>query len=188
MDFQRLNHDLKQLRRLCHGLGLLAGCLALAQLLSVLVVLNLLGKERTVLVPPSISQPFSVSGSAASAAYLEQMGSFIAWLVLDVTPASIDWKKDTLLSYVEPDQHGVLKARQEVEADRLKRLNASTYFAPQQLVPDEARQQVVVRGRLRTLINGLETANQQSAYRVRFHFIGGRLQLKAFEEVNDVQP
>ena len=188
MDFERLNHDLKLLRRLSHALGLLAGCLALTQLLSMLVVFNLLGKERTLLVPPTISQPFWVSGNTASNAYLEQMGSFIAWLVLDVTPASIDWKKDTLLTYVEPDQHGALKARQEVETDRLKRLNASTYFAPQQLVPDESKQQVLVRGRLRTLINGLETASDQKAYRVSFRWRGGRLQLKAFEEVSDAQP
>jgi hypothetical protein len=46
------------------------------------------------------------------------MGSFIAWLVLDVTPASIDWKKDILLGYVEPEQYGPLKTRQEVEAER----------------------------------------------------------------------
>lgn len=188
MDFDRLNHDLKQLRRLSLGFGLLAGCLAVTQLVSALLVLNLLGNERTVLVPPSISQPFSLGGNTASNAYLEQMGSFIAWLVLDVTPDSIDWKKDTLLTYVEPDLHGALKARQDVEADRLKRLNASTYFAPQQLVPDEARQHVVISGRLRTLINGLETASEHRTYRVRFHFIGGRLQLKAFEEVNDARP
>ena len=30
MDFERLNHDLKQLRRLSRGLGLVAGVLALA--------------------------------------------------------------------------------------------------------------------------------------------------------------
>ena len=188
MEFERLNHDLKQLRRLSRGLGLVAGVLALAQLLSALALVSLIGRERVVLVPPSISQPFWVSGGLASHAYLEQMGSFVAWLVLDVTPDSIDWKKDTLLSYVQPDQHGGLKARQEVEADRLKRLNASTYFAPQQLVPDEARQQVVVYGRLRTLINGLETASEQKAYRIRFHFIGGRLQLNTFEEVDDAHP
>ncbi|MFX8466458.1 TraE/TraK family type IV conjugative transfer system protein, partial [Acinetobacter baumannii] len=86
--------------------------------------------------------------------YLEQMGAFIAWLVLDVTPASIDWKKDILLGYVEPDQHGELKTRQELEAARLKRINASTFFMPQQLVPSEDTQTVVVRGRLRTLVNG----------------------------------
>jgi conjugal transfer pilus assembly protein TraE len=88
-------------------------------------------------VPPSINKTFWVTRDKASSEYLEQMGSFIAWLVLDVTPASIDWKKDILLGYVEPDQYGPLKTRQEVEAERLKRINAATVFAPQQLVPSE---------------------------------------------------
>ena len=51
------------------------------------------------------------------------------------------------LGYVEPEQYGALKTRQEVEAERLKRINASTVFAPQQLVPSEDAQTVVVRER-----------------------------------------
>ena len=47
-----------------------------------------------------------------------------------------------LLGYVEPDQHGELKTRQELEAERLKRINASTFFMPQQLVPSEEDQSV----------------------------------------------
>jgi conjugal transfer pilus assembly protein TraE len=111
------------------------------------------------------------------------MGSFIAWLVLDVTPASIDWKKDILLGYVEPEQHGELKTRQDLEAARLKRINASTSFMPQQIVPSEDAQSVVVRGRLRTLVNGLETANDLKAYLVEFSYSGGRMHLKTFKEV-----
>ena len=88
-------------------------------------------------MPPSINKSFWVSRDKASGEYLEQMGAFIAWLVLDVTPASIDWKKDILLGYVEPDQHGELKTRQELEAARLKRINASTFFMQQQLVPEQ---------------------------------------------------
>ncbi|MDE2297533.1 MAG: type IV conjugative transfer system protein TraE, partial [Burkholderiales bacterium] len=110
------------------------------------------------------------------------------WLVLDVTPASIDWKKDILLGYVEPDQHGELKTRQELEAARLKRINASTFFMPQQLVPSEDTQTVVVRGRLRTLVNGLETANDAKAYEVGFAYSGGRMHLKTFKEVTHAAP
>ena len=107
----------------------------------------------------------------------------IAWLILDVTPASIDWKKDVLLGYVEPEQYGPLKTRQEVEAERLKRINAATVFAPQQLVPSEAAQSVVIRGRLRTLVNGFETANELKAYLIEFSYAGARMHLKAFKEV-----
>jgi conjugal transfer pilus assembly protein TraE len=154
MDFERLNGDIKEMRRRNRGLGLTVGLLAGGHLLALVVILN-----------------------------LEQMGSFIAWLVLDVTPASVDWKKDILLGYVEPEQHGELKTRQELEAARLKRINASTFFMPQQLVPSEDAQSVVVRGRLRTLVNGLETSNDLKAYHVDFGYSGGRMHLKTFKEV-----
>lgn len=188
MDFDRLSGDLKELRRRNRGLALTLGGLALGQFLSLAVILNLLGSVRTVVVPPSINKSFWVERDKASAEYLEQMGSFIAWLVLDVTPASIDWKKDVLLGYVEAEQHGALKTRQELEAMRLKRINASTAFMPQQLVPSEDAQSIVVRGRLRTLVNGQETANDLKAYLVEFSYAGGRMHLKTFKEVPNAAP
>jgi len=188
MDFERLNGDIKEMRRRNRGLALTVGLLAAAHVLALVVILNLLGTVRTVVVPPSINKSFWVSRDKASGEYLEQMGAFITWLVLDVTPASIDWKKDILLGYVEPDQHGELKTRQELEAARLKRINASTFFMPQQLVPSEDTQTVVVRGRLRTLVNGLETANDAKAYEVGFAYSGGRMHLKTFKEVNHAAP
>ena len=183
MDFERLNHDIKEMRRRNRGLGLAVGVLAAGHVLALVVILNLIGTVRTVVVPPSIDKSFWVSRDKASSEYLEQMGSFIAWLVLDVTPASIDWKKGVLLGYVEPGQYGALKTRQEVEAERLKRINASTVFMPQQLVPSEEAQTVVVRGRLRTLVNGFETANDLKAYLVEFSLSGARMHLKTFKEI-----
>jgi len=188
MDFDRLSGDLKELRRRNRGLGMAVGALATGQVIALLVILNLLGSVRTLIVPPSINKSFWVERDKASSEYLEQMGSFIAWLILDVTPASIDWKKEVLLGYVEPDQHGAMKTRQELEATRLKRINASTVFMPQQLVPSEDAQTVVVRGRLRTLVNGQETANDSKAYLVEFSYAGGRMHLKTFKEVPSAAP
>jgi conjugal transfer pilus assembly protein TraE len=185
MDFERLSGDIKDMRRRNRSLALILGALVACQLLAFAVILNLLGSERTVVVPPSINKSFWVTRDKASNEYLEQMGAFVAWLVLDVTPASVDWKKDILLGYVEPEQHGELKTRQELEAARLKRINASTFFLPQQLVPSEDAQTVVVRGRLRTLVNGLETANDLKAYLVEFSYRGGRMHLKTFKEAPD---
>jgi conjugal transfer pilus assembly protein TraE len=147
------------------------------------VILNLLGTVRTVVVPPSINKTFWVTRDKASSEYLEQMGSFIAWLVLDVTPASIDWKKDILLGYVEPEQYGPLKTRQEVEAERLKRINASHRLRAPATGAQRRRPEVVIRGRLRTLVNGFETANDLKAYRVEFSYAGARMHLKSFKEV-----
>ena len=183
MDFERLNGDIKEMRRRNRSLGLTVGALAVGHVVALIVILNLIGTVRTVIVPPSIDKSFWVNRDKASSEYLEQMGSFIAWLVLDVTPSSIDWKKGVLLGYVEPGQYGALKTRQEVEAERLKRINASTLFMPQQLVPSEDAQTVVVRGRLRTLVNGFETGNDLKAYLVEFSFNGARMHLKTFKEL-----
>jgi len=183
MDFERLNADRKELARRNRGLGLAVGFLAVGQILALIVILNILGSVRTVVVPPTLNKSFWVADAKASGAYLEQMGSFIAWLVLDVTPSSIDWKKDILLGYVESGQYGELKSRQEVEAERLKRINAATAFAPEQLVPSEAGQSLVIRGRLRTLVNGFETANEAKAYLIEFGFAGARMHLKTFKEI-----
>jgi len=167
MDFERLNSDIKEMRRRNRSLGLTVGALAAGQIIALLVILNLLGTVRTVIVPPSINKSFWVIRDKASSEYL----------------SSIDWKKDMLLGYVESDQYGALKTRQEVEAERLKRINATTVFAPQQLVPSEDAQNVVVRGRLRTLVNGFETANEAKAYLVEFSYSGARMHLKTFKEI-----
>ena len=183
MDFDRLSGDLKDMRRRNRGLGLAVGALAAGLLLALAIIINLLGTVRPVVVPPSLSKSFWVTNDRASSEYLEQMGSFVAWLILDVTPSTIDWKKDILLGYVDPAQYGPLKTRQEVEAERLKRINAATAFAPQQLVASEDNQSLVVRGRLRTLVNGYETANDLKAYRIDFGHAGARMHVIGFKEV-----
>ena len=84
MDFERLNGDIKEMRRRNRGLSLTVGVLAAGQILALIVILNLLGTVRTIVVPPSIDKTFWVTRDKASSEYLEQMGSFIAWLVLEV--------------------------------------------------------------------------------------------------------
>lgn len=184
MDLVKLDTDLKDLRRRNHGLALAAGGLIMALLFCLAIILNVIGTERTIVVPPSIDKTFWVTKDRVSKSYLEQMGSFIAWLILDVSPASVDWKKDILLNYVAPDQYGAMKSRQEIEAERLKRINASTFFLPQQLVASEANQTVVIRGRLRTQVNGQDTATETKAYLAEFRYAGGRMHLHAFKEIS----
>ena len=51
MDFDRLSGDLKDLRRRNRGLALAVGALATGVVLALIVILNLLGTVRTVIVP-----------------------------------------------------------------------------------------------------------------------------------------
>jgi conjugal transfer pilus assembly protein TraE len=183
MNNDRHNNDLKDLRTRNVRLGAALAALALAQILALVIILVQLGSERTIVTPPTINKSFWVTKSQVSQEYLEQMGAFVAWLILDVTPESIDWKKNVLLGYVMPEQSGALKLRQDVEAERLKKLNATTFFALKQLRPNEETQSVVLMGRLHTQINGQDTTNDIKSYLAEFAHVGGRVHLKTFKEI-----
>lgn len=185
MDKDKYQEDLKGLRKMLRSQRLAMGGLIGSLLIALAIIYEILGAQRVIVTPPQVSQPFWVSGKYVDTSYLEQMGGYVAWLVLDVTPGTINWKKDALLSFVAPDEYGKLKIKQEVEAERLKKLNASTYFLLQQLEPDQSKQEVILTGRLRTYINGQETSVEPKKYRAESSYQGGRTHLKTFDEVKN---
>ncbi|WP_136415884.1 type IV conjugative transfer system protein TraE [Herbaspirillum sp. ST 5-3] len=187
MNNDKFSNDIRDLRGRNRSLGLAVAGLVFALILALAIILKQLGSERTVVVPPSIDKSFWVTKDRVSKEYLEQMGAFVGWLILDVSPESIDWKKDILLSYVTADQSGAMKTRQDLEAERLKRMNASTFFAPKQLVPNEDTQSIVLVGRLRTQVNGQDTTTDTKSYLAEFAYLGGRVHLKTFKEIPNVQ-
>jgi len=174
---------LTDLRRTVRNRTAVIGMLSAALLVSSLSLYRVIGTERVLVTPPNIGAAFWCQGDICSASYLEQMGGYAAWLILDVAPSSIEWKKHALLDIVSPAEVGKLKERQELEAERLKRLNASTYFLPQQLAPDEEKQTVRLTGLLHTQINGQNTPPVPKSYEVAFSNQGGRKHLVGFTEI-----
>ena len=183
MDPIRHQNDVRLLQARNRVLGLSVAGLTVCCALSLSLAVSLIGAQRTVIVPPSIQKSFWVSGGKAEAAYLEQMAAFVAYLILDVNAESIAWKKDMLLNFLRPEDVGLMQTRQDLEADRLRRINAATSFAPQQLETDEDAQWVIVRGRLTTRVNGTATSVESRAYLVEFAQSFGRIHLKTFKEV-----
>lgn len=184
MDNNRYQDDLRELRLRIRGLRIALGVLCVCLLIALAIAYALVGAQRIVVVPPQVAKSFWVSGERVSSAYLEQMGGYVAWLMLDLTPASAEWKKNALLSFVAPEDYQALKLQMELEAERLRKMNGSTYFQLQQLEPDEDTQTVLLTGRLRTLVNGQETSLLQKRFRAVFQYRGGRTQLKTFSGVS----
>jgi conjugal transfer pilus assembly protein TraE len=180
-----LMHDLKQLRSTVRLQGAALSLMGACLLCSLVLMFNMVGRDRVVVTPPSIDKTFWVSKDRVSSSYLEQMGSFIAYLTLDVSPQSIDWKKTMLLQYVSPDVYGALQTRQDLEADRLRRLNATTQFSVAQLLPNEEAMNVTLRGRLATFVNGARTSDVDKEYVAEFEFKGARVQIRNFRETGN---
>ena len=189
MDFTQYQNDLRSQRRSNRILGAIVGAQSLAILLCLGVIVSIAGSERTIIVPPNIDKAFWVTKEKASREYLEEMSGYVAWLMLDVTPTTIDWKKNLLLNWVAPDQHAAMKTKMDLEADRLRSNNASTFFLVQQLAVDEANQSVVITGRLRRQINGADVGDAQTrSYLAQFQYAGGRIHIQSFKEIPYAQP
>jgi conjugal transfer pilus assembly protein TraE len=189
MDFERHQNDLRALRKANRTLGAGIAVLGLCLLISLGLIASLIGAERTVIVPPSIDKSFWVSKDKASREYLEQMAGYVSWLMLDVTPTTVDWKRNVLLNWVAPDQHAAMKTKMDIEADRLRTNNASSSFLIQQLTADEKEQSVLLTGRLRRQINGTDVAEPETrSYLAQFQYAGGRVHIQTFKEIANVQP
>ena len=185
MNPNTLMQDLKLMRSTVRFQGAALALMGACLLCSLVLMFNMVGRDRVIVTPPSIDKTFWVSKDRVSSSYLEQMGSFIAYLTLDVSPQSIDWKKTMLLQYVSPDIYGALQTRQELEADRLRRLNATTQFSIAQLLPNEEAMNVTLKGRLATFINGARTSDIDKEYVAEFEFKGSRVQIKNFKEIGN---
>ena len=188
MRLELIRSDIASARRAATFLAALLALSLLTNAVLALLTVRLSGRERVVLVPPTINKTFWVDSERVSAEYLQQMAYFLLQLTLDVTPQSVDHQASVLLQYAAPASFGELRAAMAATADRLKRDGASTLFSTRDLVVDEATQRVGVRGQLTTFVSDRRVSEVSKAYAIELQYAGGRVFLKAFRETNPNDP
>lgn len=175
--------DIVELRGALKRQQMLTGLLGVLALALVFAVLS---KRTTIILePPTRTKSIAVEGDRVDAAWLEEMGTWVAHMMLDASPASVAWQQEQILRWTHPGTHAALQQRMAVQAQRLRDANASTVFWPQQVSADPANNRVVVIGQLQTLVNGarLDNAERTAAYMAEFESQGGRMLLKNWQQV-----
>ena len=188
MKLEWLRADIAGARRATSFLAVLLTASLLVNVVLALLTARMSGRERVVLVPPSIHKTFWVESERVSAEYLQQMAYFLLQLTLNVTPQSVDHQASVLMQYAAPGSFGELRSAMTASAERLKRDSASTVFSAKDLVVDEARQRVGVRGQLTTYISDRRVSEVSKAYAIELHYTAGRVFLKAFRETHPNDP
>ena len=188
MRLELIRSDIASARRAAMFLAALLAVSLVANVILALLTTRLSGRERVVLVPPTIHKTFWVDADRVSAEYLQQMAYFLLQLTLNVTPQSVDHQASVVLQYAAPASFGELRAAMAATADRLKRDGASTLFSTRDLVVDEATQRVGVRGQLTTFVSDRRVSEVSKAYAIELQYAGGRVFLKAFRETNPNDP
>lgn len=154
--------------------------------LAVALTLGTLSKQTTtILEPPTRSKTIAIVGDRVDGAWLEEMGAWVAHMILDSSPHSIGWQQEQILRWTHPSTHGQLQQEMAVQAKRLIDTNASTIFWLQQTAPDVDRQRIALIGQLDTYVNGVRVSGSSRtvSYLVQFESKGGRMLIKEWKEV-----
>lgn len=168
-----------------NGYLVLAGGALIVCLLEAVMILFLIGRERIVIVPPSIEKSFWVSSQNVSPEYLSEMTMFFASLRLNLTPDNSNLQRETLLRYTDSAYYNPLKAQLVKEADRLNDQHISLAFYPVNIKVNSKRLEAIIEGDLKASVGEAPIPTRRVKYLVRYRYDASRLLIKSFEEVKN---
>jgi conjugal transfer pilus assembly protein TraE len=179
----KLSNLTQHLHRLVQQRNMLFPIIVLLGISQILLILLLFWKDdRTIFVPPVLDKPFSISGSSYSASYFEQMGLFLANLLLTKTGETAEQQHQLLFKYVDPELLGVFKRDLLDEAETLKKESAGYVFYPTETKVNLGNYSVLIKGERHTFIGAQRIDNSKEAYRLIFIQRGHLLYLRHFQK------
>jgi len=137
-------------------------------------------------VPPNATQSFWIqSHGEFDDAYLEQMGTFISYLILNVTPESIKFQGDMLKPYLAPKAYGAFQTNLEAKKERMKKYQVSTAFHPEQIyLSKSGRCRIQVSGVLQTFIGTTKSKDKTEKLTIDCENINGRFYVTSIAHGN----
>ena len=131
MKFDLLNKGMKSQGNEIRFLRLITIALLLVTLFSVYLAATADKSMKVeVMAPPTVVKDFWVSNKYFDEDYLQQMGVFLGYMVLNATPKSLNFQLDLLKPYLSPDAY----TREEVEIDlrkkKYEKYQITTSFTP----------------------------------------------------------
>lgn len=176
----------KQYNRLLSQRNHLLVVLTVASLLSLLLaaaVLCLIGKKRTIIVPPTFNQAFWLDSNTVSDSYLEQMSRYFAGLLLNVTPNSFANQSEHLLQHVAAENFAIVKAQLLEQQKEITDKAISTTFHITHFKIDRKHLWVELKGELKVLMANAQVISKTKTYQLKFDYKQGQLYLQSFNEV-----
>lgn len=138
---------------------------------------------QTMLTPPEIRRSMTVSNIAFSKEYLEEMAPYAAYLLLNVTPKTVDYQNSQLLKIVAPDYKDALEKELSLNALWVKKNNVSTTFSATEATADTSDNTVSIRGVFEVKRNNTVVEQKDRELLISFKNNYGTLQLLSIKEV-----
>ncbi len=164
--------------RLSREVRFLRAALLLVGAAALLGVGGLLFRDNEVRVevmyPPGIDRDFWVSSKGFSKSYLERMGYFLAYALLNVTPETVEKQAEMVVPYLAPQVRGAFKVRAETMKRRLAEHGVSLAFEPKQVWLGKHDCRIRVDGELVVLVGSEKARRKPVSLNVRCANVNGR--------------
>jgi hypothetical protein len=108
-------------------------------------------------------------------------------LVLDVTPANVEYNTKEILKITHPSFYGALKTKLQARAKDVQNRKISTFFSPSNYshyVQGDDGKSIYVVGKLSTFLGKKEVSSEEKAYVVAYKLEGLKPLLIDFHEVD----
>lgn len=107
----------------------------------------LLKGHTVIIVPPvPLTGQAQISSGAADSNYKKSWGVFMAELMGNLTPESVDFVKKSLSSYLSPDLYTHLRESIDQQSQEIKEQGITASFSPKQVVFEAENNKVFVYG------------------------------------------
>ena len=176
MKLDYLQQNITKLLSQRNGLLVVVGIMAFSNV--ILSVGYLSKSERIILVPPHIKKTLWVQAGEVSQEYLEEMGLYMAKLLLDLSPASFSYNHETLLKYATPEAYGSLKKQLMEDGEEYTKFQLSTSFKPTEVTAHPQTLDVDIKGTLTSFVAGKHIRDSQETLSLKFSLRGNGLLLE----------
>lgn len=125
--------------------------MALACAVILLAILQFSKNERIVIVPTS-GPSFWVENSKVSSSYLENMGIYISDMLLNRSPADVEWKNKAILEHVHPAFFHEIRRQLILDREKILKENQSLVFRAETSAANPSNYTFVLEGEFLVLV------------------------------------
>jgi len=163
----------------------LLGCIVIILLMAIHMITTSTDIKVKILAPPDITKDFWISTNGFGPSYLEQMGTYIAYMVLNSTPASMNFQMAQLKPYLAPQAYGKMTAELTAKHKRFARYQISTIFYPNQIFLSKSRCHIQIEGELKTFIGNKTGSSKVRKLDIECKNVHGRFYVTSLKLVSD---
>jgi conjugal transfer pilus assembly protein TraE len=147
-------------------------------------IVNVIGYQKVILVPPVIERPSWVTSYQVSPEYLTGMSLYLADLLLNVTPSNAAMQHRLFLRYVETSAYDKFKSDLMVQEDRLKKEHMTMSFQLSGLPQVDTSKFIArISGDVSYQVGNMAMPTKHLVYLMTFTYHLGHLSVTSFEEV-----